>query len=209
MPGPRQSRHELAAPLMCAVADGMGGHAAGEVASRVAIERLVAERFACAEASAVAAALAAVNAELYRTMQADRSLAGMGSTVAGLLLAAGRVLWFNVGDSRVYRERDGCLQQLSIDDVPPGARSGVITQSLGGALAFTPVEPHVGVGELGTSGRWLVCSDGLTDMLSVAEIERCMADDDEQAVLGLFEAAMAAGGADNISIVLASIGGHA
>ena len=209
MSGLRRSRHELAAPLLCAVADGMGGHAAGEIASRYAIKRLAAEPFAAAEASAVAAALAAVNAELYRTMRSDRSLAGMGTTVAGLLLAAGRALWFNIGDSRIYRHRDGSLRQLSIDDVPAGARSGIITQSLGGALAFAPVDPHIGVGDLEIPSRWLICSDGLTDMVDAAEIEHCLAGSDEQAARRLFEAAMAAGGADNISIVLASVGGHA
>ena len=209
MSGLRRSRHELAAPLLCAVADGMGGHAAGEIASRYAIKRLAAEPFAAAEASAVAAALAAVNAELYQTMRSDRSLAGMGTTVAGLLLAAGRALWFNIGDSRIYRHRDGSLRQLSIDDVPAGARSGIITQSLGGALAFAPVDPHIGVGDLEIPSRWLICSDGLTDMVDAAEIEHCMAGSDEHAAGRLFEAAMAAGGADIISIVLASVGGHA
>ena len=204
MSGLRRSRHELAAPLLCAVADGMGGHAAGEIASRYAIKRLAAEPFAAAEASAVAAALAVINAELYQTMRSDRSLAGMGTTVAGLLLAAGRALWFNIGDSRIYRHRDGSLRQLSIDDVPAGARSGIITQSLGGSLAFAPVDPHIGVGDLEVPSRWLICSDGLTDMVDAAEIEHCMAGSDAQAAGRLFEAAMAAGGADNISIVLAS-----
>jgi serine/threonine protein phosphatase PrpC len=204
MSGLRRSRHALAAPLLCAVADGMGGHAAGEIASRYAIKRLAAEPFADAEASAVAATLAAVNAELYRSMRSDRSLAGMGTTVAGLLLTGSRVLWFNIGDSRVYRHRAGSLQQLSIDDVPPGARSGMITQSLGGSLGFVPVEPHIGGGELELPSRWLICSDGVTDMVDAAEIEQCMAAGDEQAAGRLFEAAMAAGGADNISIVLAS-----
>ena len=175
MSGLRRSRHELAGPLLCAVADGMGGHAAGEIASRYAIKRLAAEPFAAAEASAVAAALAVINAELYQTMRSDRSLAGMGTTVAGLLLAAGRALWFNIGDSRIYRHRDGSLRQLSIDDVPAGARSGIITQSLGGALAFAPVDPHIGVGDLEIPSRWLICSDGLTDMVDAAEMEHCMA----------------------------------
>jgi serine/threonine protein phosphatase PrpC len=209
MSGLRRSRHELVEPVLCAVADGMGGHAAGEIASRYAIKRLAAEPFAVAEARAVAAVLAAINAELYQTMAADRSFRGMGTTVAGLLLAPGRALWFNIGDSRVYRHRDGSLQQLSIDHVPPGARSGVITQALGGSLAFTPVDPHIGVGDLEIPSRWLVCSDGLTDMVGVAEIEHCMANTDEEAARRLFEAAILAGGADNISIVLASVAGRA
>jgi serine/threonine protein phosphatase PrpC len=78
----------------------------------------------------------AVNAELYQTMKAVPSLLGMGTTVAGLLLSATRALWFNVGDSRIYRLHRGRLDQLSIDDVPPGPRSGLITQTLGGAPIF-------------------------------------------------------------------------
>ncbi len=206
MSGLRRSRHELTEPVLCAVADGMGGHAAGEIASRYAIKRLAAEPFAGSEASAVAGVLAAINAELYQTMAADRSFRGMGTTVAGLLLSAARVLWFNVGDSRVYRYRDGSLQQLSTDHVPPGARSSVITQSLGGALAFTAIEPDIGADDLAVPSRWLVCSDGVTDMFGDADITRCLEDHDEEAARKLFEAAMVAGGLDNISLILASVG---
>jgi PPM family protein phosphatase len=200
MSAPRRSRHELIEPLLLAVADGMGGHAAGEVASRYTVKRLAQQT--CEEAADIANLLAAINAELYQTMRADPSLLGMGTTVAGLLLGARRVLWFNVGDSRIYRQRRGRLEQLSIDDVPPGRRSGLITQTLGGSRAFLPVAPHMGEHELALPSRWLICSDGLTDMIGDAEIERAMAASDEDALRALFAAAMQAGGADNISIVV-------
>jgi PPM family protein phosphatase len=200
MSAPRRSRHELIAPLLFAVADGMGGHAGGEVASRYAVKRLADQ--ACEGAADIATLLAAINAELYQTMRAVPSLIGLGTTVAGLLLSAARALWFNVGDSRIYRERGGRLEQLSIDDVPPGPRSGLITQTLGGSRAFLPIAPHIGEHELVLPSRWLVCSDGLTDMLGDAEIERAMAASDEDALRAMFAAAMRAGGADNISIML-------
>jgi PPM family protein phosphatase len=206
MSGLRRSRHALIEPMLCAVADGMGGHTAGEIASRYAIKRLAAQPFTGADAGAVADVLATINAELYQTMTADRSLRGMGTTVAGLLLAPGRVLWFNVGDSRVYRYRDDALEQLSVDHVPPGLRSGIITQSLGGGLGFVPIEPHIGEGDLAVPSRWLICSDGLTDMIDDAEMAHCLRDNDEEAARKLFEAAMAAGGDDNISIILTSVG---
>ena len=203
MPTPRRSRHTLAETVLLAIADGMGGHAGGEVASRYAIKRL-AEDPIDASAAAVGARLKAINAELYQTMKAVPSLLGMGTTVAGLLLSATRALWFNVGDSRIYRLHRGRLEQLSIDDVPPGPRSGLITQTLGGAPIFFPIAPHIGADDLMLPSRWLLCSDGLTDMVGDGEIERALAASDEDAVRALFAEAMQAGGADNISMVLVS-----
>jgi serine/threonine protein phosphatase PrpC len=202
--GPRRSRHELTEPLLVAVADGMGGHAAGEVASRYAIKRLAFESFAGGEPD-VAVALAEINAELYQSMMAAPSLRGMGTTVAGLLVTPGRAIWFNLGDSRVYRYRGGKLEPLSVADVPGGPRTGGLTQSLGGWHSFAPVAPHIGGEDLAVPSRWLVCSDGLTDTLSDAEIERAMAAGDEEALRALFTQTMAAGGDDNISIIVVSI----
>jgi PPM family protein phosphatase len=182
MTGPRRSRHELTEPFLVAVADGMGGHAAGEVASRYAIKRLAAEAFA-GEETDIAATLAAINAELYQTMAAEPSLRGMGTTVVGLVLTPNRAIWFNLGDSRLYGYRGGRreqvtigehsldryvggrLEQVSTDDVPPGGRRGAITQALGSGSRFTPVAPHIGTDDLPVPSRWLLCSDGLTDML--------------------------------------------
>jgi serine/threonine protein phosphatase PrpC len=207
MTGLRRSRHSLDEPLLCAVADGMGGHAAGEVASRYTVKRLASEIFAGDAMPSLEAALAAINSELYAATAADIAYRGMGTTVVGVLISASQIVWFNVGDSRLYRCRAAAVEQMSVDDVPPGARSGVITQSLGGGLAFARVEPHLGAAALESPSRWLLCSDGLTDMLSDADIAECLALDDEAAAGKLFERAMAAGGEDNFSIILISVGG--
>jgi PPM family protein phosphatase len=209
MTGLRRSRHSLDEPLLCAVADGMGGHAAGEVASRYTIKRLATEGFAGDGAKAVAGALTVVNHELYQTMAAVPSYLGMGTTVVGLLLSLGGIVWFNVGDSRLYRCRESVVEQISIDDTPPGARSGMLTQSLGGSLTHQDIAPHIGAAELAIPARWLLCSDGLTDMVTEGEIAGCLALDDEAAAGKLFERAMVAGGADNISFILVSVGGPA
>lgn len=153
----------------------------------------------------IAAVLANINAELYQTMAAAPSFRGMGTTVAGLLLTTSRAIWFNLGDSRVYRHRAGRLEQISIDHVPPGARSGILTQSLGGGSVFMPISPHIAAEDLAVPSRWLICSDGLSDMLSAGEIEHAMSADDEEAVRALFLQAMDAGGDDNISIIVASV----
>jgi serine/threonine protein phosphatase PrpC len=201
----RRSRHALDAPFLCAVADGLGGHSAGDVASRYAVKRLAAQSYAGADAS-VEAVLAAINAELYQAMATDRVLLGMGTTIVGLLLSATGVAWFNVGDSRLYRHRGGAVQQVSVDDVPPGERTGMLTQSLGGSFVFVPVEPHIGIEELTIPSRWLLCSDGLTDMLGDEEVARCLDAPDMEAAQSLFETAMRAGGHDNISAIIVSVG---
>ena len=206
MPGLRRSRHELDEPLICAVADGLGGHSAGEVASLYAVKQLAAH--SCNEGEAgVAAVLAAINAELYQTMAAEPSFIGMGTTVVGLLLTSERVIWFNIGDSRLYRYGEGALRQISIDDIPLGERTGIITQSLGGSFGFVAVAPHIGSDVLAVPSRWLLCSDGLTDMLADTEIARRMAaGNDEEAAQELIQAALTAGGHDNISIIIVSVG---
>jgi serine/threonine protein phosphatase PrpC len=174
------------------------------VASRYAIKRLAAEGFAGGERDVVET-LIAVNAELYDTMAAAPSFRGMGTTAAGLLLMPNQAIWFNLGDSRVYGQRYGQLEQLSVDDVPPGERSGVITQCLGGGPTFTRISPHIGAEELTIPSRWLLCSDGLTDMLPEEVIASMMEGNDEEAVRDLFTLAMEAGGDDNISIIVVSV----
>jgi PPM family protein phosphatase len=218
-----------AAPVACLVADGLGGHAAGDVASRHAALRLAARVAAGAadDGDVLAALLREVDAELDGLARARPELAGMGTTVAGLLVRPdGRALVFNVGDSRVYRieggeEGDGAglLVQLSTDDTPgpklPDGRTAVlttpqITQSLGGgAHAPGGIVPHVLEERVGEGGaRYLICSDGVTDLVGrdeMADLLRAAGGDDRAAALALFEAAMARGGRDNVSIVLARV----
>jgi len=203
MDAPHRSRHDLTAPLLFAVADGIGGHAGGAIASRYTIKRLA--EFSNGGEQDISMRLATINAELYEAMAASPRLLGMGTTVAGLLLSPVEAVWFNVGDSRVYAVRARRLTQLSIDDVPPGPRTGMITQTIGGGPVFLPIAPHTGASRVAIPSRWLLCSDGLTDMLSDAEIEEALGQGDEDTVRTLFADAMAAGGVDNISIVLVSV----
>lgn len=204
MQAPREFHHALASPLLCAVADGMGGHLAGEVASRHAAQRLADADAHLVSALRVRDALSRINSELYGMMARDKNLEGMGTTVAGLVLAQ-PLLWFNVGDSRVYRFGEGGLAQLSIDDTPPGPRSGLITQSLGAGDPDRPPHPHLEEEMPSASARFLLCSDGLTDMLDDEEIADCMTLPDREAALALFDRAMRAGGTDNVSMVLVRV----
>jgi PPM family protein phosphatase len=204
----------LAAPLICLVADGMGGHAAGEVASRTVAEHLARHAAQATDEAAVARLLLGANDALFALMDEHPAWYGMGTTVAGVALAPSGVVVFNVGDSRVYRIQAGALVQLSTDDTPgpklPDGRtavytSSIISQVLGGYgrdEAGEQIDPHVLSEPLADGACYLIGSDGLTDLLDRPAIEQLLDEDDRASVAALFEAAMARGGDDNISLIL-------
>jgi serine/threonine protein phosphatase PrpC len=212
MAAPQSFELELARPVICLVADGLGGHAAGEVASRLVAERLVEQASRATDPTALAKLLADVNTELFGLMRARPALGGMGTTVAGVALSPASSLVFNVGDSRVYGiDEHGRLQQLSTDDTPgpkladgrtAAMTSNLITQTLGGAYQASAIEPHLLALPPAARERYLICSDGLTDLLRLDALEARLAEDDRASIQALFQAAMAAGGTDNVSIVM-------
>ena len=126
------------------------------------------------------------------------------------LMRTGRV--GSVGDSRVYRVRDdGSLEQVSVDDrIAPdladalGLIPNTLTACLGGHSKPSGFRPHVGTVSPPKPSRWLLCSDGLTDAIDDDAIRACIEQDDEISVARLLDAALAAGGFDNVSIVLAT-----
>ncbi|MES2443891.1 MAG: protein phosphatase 2C domain-containing protein [Pseudomonadota bacterium] len=207
---PVQRRMRLDRPLLCVVADGIGGRAGGAVASDVAVRALLDRVDKIVRPEDVIFVLRETDHAICEHMRGDPALEGMGTTVAGLLIREDRQIWFNVGDSRIYQYRDPFLRQVSVDHVlhadRPGARSHVIVQSLGGATSPSRLDPHVEAGEPAlVPSRWLICSDGLSDMLSREDMEKAMQGDDLGAWLNLFAGAMEAGAMDNISIMLVSI----
>src|SRR5262245_59040243 len=217
MAAPVLLEREAEAPLICLVADGMDGHAAGEVASRMAAEHLASNAGQASDEAAIVALLHAANSALFELMGERPAWYGMGTTVAGVSVGPERIFVFNVGDSRVYRIEDGALVQLSTDDTPgpklPDGRtavytSSIISQVLGGYGPDQPgdeLDPHVLNEPLHDGARYLICSDGLTDLLERAEIEPLLDRDDQASVRALFEAAMARGGDDNVPVILLRI----
>lgn len=188
------------------VADGMGGHSRGELASRSAVDALMSEGFS--DEAGCRGALAAANDHLYELMHQRRDAYAMGTTVVGAVFSPQRALVFNVGDSRAYMHRPGGLTQLSHDDTPGGAgrRSHLLTQCLGGHVSPVPIEPHTcTLPGLKPGEALLLCSDGLTDMAGNDDIANVLENtgDPAQAVRALFALAMARGGLDNISVVIA------
>jgi serine/threonine protein phosphatase PrpC len=214
MTAPWVSVLRLESPCVCLVADGMGGHPAGDVASRIAIEHLSAELpRSVADDAALVAALRDANQLLFAAMESAPAIVGMGTTIAGIAATANGVAGFNVGDSRVYRARHGELQQISIDDsVAIFSRFGVLdfparalSQCLGGHPGADDIVPHVMREPAEANCEYLICSDGLHDMLSDDEIAACLSADLQDSVRLLFDRAMAEGGIDNISIILARL----
>ena len=216
----------LAEPPMFVVADGMGGHAAGEVAARVAIEQLAAlKEHGPPDTDAVRAGVAAANAAILDWSREHPETAGMGTTVTGVCLGTdgGAPAWivFNVGDSRVYRFADGELAQVTTDHsevqelvaggalAPEQARSyqrrNVVTRSLGSE----PAEPDVWVLKVVPGERFLVCSDGLTGEVDDDEIADLLRrdGDPQQAADDLVAAAVAAGGHDNVTVIVVDAAG--
>lgn len=198
-------------PLVIAVADGLGGHPGGEVASALVARRLARSGPALDAPPALDEALQLCNRAVYTASSRSPDLVAMGTTVAGVLVLPGSVLAFNVGDSRVYAVGSDGLRQLSVDDsppLPPGQRTtSVVTRTLGGSTGFRPVSPHVTAAPPAVGDRYLVCSDGLTDPVPNETIERLVDDeDDNHAAFRLWRAAIEAGGPDNITLALVRLG---
>ena len=190
------------------VADGMGGHRAGEQASRSAVEAFLSKECALQDQEDLSDFLRDINKTVFDLAAKDAQLNGMGTTVAGLVCLSDTLLWFNVGDSKVLRFRDDFLRQLSVDDIASitqSSRKPGLTQALGGAPNFVDVHPHVGTEPIFVGWRYLICSDGLTDVVPISEIEQILASSDEVASQRLLDAALAQGAPDNVSVILITV----
>jgi PPM family protein phosphatase len=217
----------LVAPSVFVVADGMGGHAAGEVASAIAVGefRALAERSELLTEQIVDA-IARANQQILESGRKHDTRKGMGTTLAGvgIVRAGGSSHWavFNVGDSRVYRYVHGQLHQISVDHsevqelisagyiTPEEAKihpdRNVVTRSLGTDPA--PV-PDVWVFPPVAGERFLVCSDGLSRELDDAEIENILHREPvaQEAASALVTRAVEAGGRDNITVLVIDFAG--
>jgi serine/threonine protein phosphatase PrpC len=201
----------LGTPLVVAVADGLGGHPGGEVASALVVRQLAAAGGAIDGEPALREALRTCNRAVYAAAARSPELQRMGTTVAGIVVTADAVHSFNVGDSRVYLVSSDGLRQVSVDDSPPlveGQRSTVIvTQTLGGHEEFVEIEPHVSTAPLSMDACYLVCSDGLSDLVPDEAVLDLMREHlDGRIAFELWRAAMEAGGVDNITLAVVRFG---
>lgn len=189
-----------------AVADGMGGHDAGELASETVIAGLQALLDRTDE-PLLGSLLEHVNDMVFEAMFTPSGRPGMGSTVAGVVVREGAAIFFNIGDSRAYLLRGNSLIQQSVDDALGAGtrayRSHALTQSLGGSLRRTSIAPHIRCVPVSRQDLIILCSDGLTDMLADDEILHILARRPANPAQALVAAAIDAGGYDNITVIVA------
>jgi serine/threonine protein phosphatase PrpC len=200
-----------------AVADGMGGHRAGEVASAVAVESLKA---AYGAGASIEEAVGEANAAVFSKASGDPALRGMGTTLTAVALVDGRAILGHVGDSRAYLMRDGDVTRvtedhslveqlvregrLSPEEAAHHPQRAIITRALG-------MDPEVEVDryevDLRPGDRLLICSDGLTNMVSEPGIAGVLRNqsDAQRAADTLVDMANKAGGDDNITVVVIDV----
>ena len=203
------------------VADGMGGHAAGDMASRLVVAAFVPldDRDAGGDLlRALAKATRDGNHAIADVVHENPELDGMGTTLTALLFDGGRLGMAHVGDSRAYLYRDGVLHQLTHDDtfVQSLIDDGRITQEeaahhpqrslLLRALNGTEVDPSLTIREVTAGDRYLICSDGLPGVVSAEAIAEALANPDPGATAdALIQLALVGGGPDNITVIVADV----
>src|SRR5450631_1675657 len=211
-----------AGPRLVAVADGMGGHAAGDVASAVTIATLAplddddppSDLLGVLEQS-----IRQANDQLRQMMDSDAELDGMGTTLTALLWSGTRLALAHIGDSRAYLLRDGELTQITQDhtlvqhlvdqgqldeaDIPTHPQRSVILRVLNGR---SDAEADLSIREARAGDRYLLCSDGLSGVVSKETLRTTLAiPDPDQAVDALVDLALRGGGPDNVTCVVCDV----
>jgi serine/threonine protein phosphatase PrpC len=212
---------------LLAVADGMGGHAGGEVASRIAITTLAGlvpvltalEIDTDSIEDLLLNSLHTIDGEISRVASDEVELRGMGTTLTALLIRDGRVALLHVGDSRCYRLRGNTFEQLthdhtvlqelldsgsiSMSEAHDHPQRSMLTQVLMGEDSIVPV---LMVYEVNSKDRFLLCSDGLSSVLTEKEIKSLLKKSNrDEAVEALVEATYVNGAPDNVTVVVADI----
>jgi PPM family protein phosphatase len=212
-----------AGPHLLAVADGMGGHAAGEVASAATITTIAPlddDRLGADLVDALADAVAAANMRLHELITADPAIEGMGTTLTALLWANGYAALGHIGDSRAYLLRNGQFRQITHDhtlvqslvdegkitedDVATHPHRSLLLRALDGR---TVAEPDLTPIETLPGDRYLLCSDGLSGVVTEQTLHATLSSirDPDKAALQLVELAIRGGGPDNITCIVADV----
>jgi protein phosphatase len=210
-----------AGPRLLAVADGMGGHAAGEVASKVVIASLAHvddDEPGDDLLGKLRDAVAAGNGAISELVTSDPDLEGMGTTLTAILFAGNRLGLVHIGDSRAYLLREGTFAQITHDDTfvqslidegritPDEAATHPQRSLLLRALTGHDFEPSLTVREARAGDRFLLCSDGLSGVVSMETLDEAIRIPDPQACADrMIELALKGGGPDNVTVIVADV----
>ncbi len=193
---------------LCAVFDGMGGEECGEIASYIAAQ--IAAKYSFENpVDGLKGFCFDANSQICKYMT-ENGISSMGTTAAMLLFNPKSIYLCNVGDSRVYRLYKNELQQISKDHVisVPGKSKPYLSQNLGIPETEIILEPYLAAGNSYAGDIYLICSDGVTDMISNSDIKRIIKDNDlDSAADLLLNTALENGGKDNITLILCKIEG--
>ncbi len=201
--------------FVIALADGMGGHLAGEVASADTLENLrffvsdMPKGLSVSEVNKTMEVwLESIHKIITSKGHADPSMEGMGTTLVAVIYYEGKYFWINCGDSRLYRLRDGKLAQLTTDHSLNTLRgekrhSNIITNCIGAGCKHTYMDMVEFTDDFRHGDVYMVCSDGLSDMVSDDVIEQMMING--VSANRLCEAAIEKGGFDNVSVCVFSV----
>ncbi|WP_328360958.1 Stp1/IreP family PP2C-type Ser/Thr phosphatase [Streptomyces sp. NBC_00457] len=212
-----------AGPRLLAIADGMGGAAAGEVASSEAISTIVAlddDVPGSDILTSLGTAVQRANDQLRAMVEEDPQLEGMGTTLTALLWTGQRLGLVHVGDSRAYLLRDGVLTQITQDhtwvqrlvdegriteeEATTHPQRSLLMRALGSG---DHVEPDLSIREVRAGDRYLICSDGLSGVVSHQTLEDTLASyqGPQETVQELIQLALRGGGPDNITVIVADV----
>ena len=210
-----------AGPHLLLLADGMGGHAAGEVASQLMVEHMEHLDRDPEDADTLAllgAAADDANASISASIKEHPEQDGMGTTLTALMFNGENMGLIHVGDSRGYRLRDGELTQITEDDTfvqslvnegklkPEDVSSHPQKSLILKAYTGRPVEPHLELLPVKAGDRYMLCSDGLSDPVTHSTMEATLAQGTPaEAVTRLIELALRSGGPDNVTVVVADV----
>ncbi|HEU5271547.1 MAG TPA: protein phosphatase 2C domain-containing protein [Jatrophihabitans sp.] len=210
-----------AGPRLLAIADGMGGHAGGEVASKIviaALEDLDEDRPIADLISALRHSVDDATAALAQAVADDRKLTGMGTTLTAIRFAGSRIALMHVGDSRAYLMRGGQLSQITHDDtyVQSLVDSGKLTAEEAShhprrsmilrALDGSAVDPDISIREARLGDRYLLCSDGLSDVVTASTLLEALSSGTPQECADrLIQLALRGGGPDNVTCIVADV----
>jgi serine/threonine protein phosphatase PrpC len=211
-----------AGPRLLAVADGMGGHAAGEIASKIVIAALAPlddDEPSDDLLGQLRAAVEAGNGAISELVAGDPELDGMGTTLTAILFAGSRLGLVNIGDSRTYLMRNGIVTQITHDDsfVQSLIDEGRITAEeanthpqrsllLRALTGHDSIEPTLNLREVRPGDRYLLCSDGLSGVISHETLTEAMHIRDPQTCADrMIELALRGGGPDNVTVIVADV----